>query len=266
MDIEGLFPGTVAVDVNAIPPEAIDHIEILRDGAGAMYGSDAIAGVVNIVLKSGANGGDVDALYGANRTNFAPTGETITDGRSKTIERDYGMPIGAGWIHFGADYRDTGATNRAGPTSSSASYNSTPADVALNNHIVFQSGDPATINKSLFYNASLPTAGGYETVFVRHRQLPRHLGRGVFPLSGRSDQCAEHLSERISARIDGRQPGREPGRRREGRLRRLEMGLERARGLQHLQLRPGEFPERVARAGQSDQLSCGRISPTRSAR
>ncbi|HUI62202.1 MAG TPA: TonB-dependent receptor plug domain-containing protein, partial [Steroidobacteraceae bacterium] len=53
MDIEGLFPGTVAVDLNAIPLEAIDHIEVLRDGAGAMYGSDAVAGVVNIVLKSG---------------------------------------------------------------------------------------------------------------------------------------------------------------------------------------------------------------------
>lgn len=162
MDIEGLFPGTVAVDVNAIPPEAIDHIEILRDGAGAIYGSDAIAGVVNIVLKSGTNGGDLDALYGANRTKFAPTDETITDGRSKTIDGDYGIALGAGWIHFGADYRDTGATNRAGPTSSSASYNSTPADMALNNHVVFQSGDPATVNKGLFYNASFPLAGGYE--------------------------------------------------------------------------------------------------------
>ena len=162
MDIEGLFPGTVAVDLNAIPPESIDHIEILRDGAGAMYGSDAIAGVVNIVLKSGANGGDLDALYGANRTKFAPTDQTITDGRSKTINGDYGLPVAGGWIHFGADYRDTGATNRAGPTSSDASYNSTAADVALNNHVVFASGDPATVNKGLFYNASIPLAGGYE--------------------------------------------------------------------------------------------------------
>ena len=162
MDIEGLFPGTVAVDVNAIPPEAIDHIEILRDGAGALYGSDAIAGVVNIVLKSGA-GGSIDGLYGENRTHFEPTGRTITDGRNKTISADYGIPIGAtGWLHFGADYRDTGATNRAGPSMSSASYNSTPADVALNNDVLFMSGDPATVNKSFFYNASLPLAGGAE--------------------------------------------------------------------------------------------------------
>jgi iron complex outermembrane receptor protein len=163
MDIEGLFPGTVAVDLNAIPEEAIDHIEILRDGAGAMYGSDAIAGVVNIVLKSGANGGEVDALAGANRTHFAPTGTTITDGRSRTVSFDYGLPFAeSGSVHFGADYRDTGATNRSGPTSSSASYNSTPADLALNDHIVFASGDPTTTNKSLFYNASWPSSDGFE--------------------------------------------------------------------------------------------------------
>lgn len=162
MDIEGLFPGTVAVDLNAIPEEAIDHIEILRDGAGAMYGSDAIAGVVNIVLKSG-EGGSADGWLGENHTHFAPTDGTITDGQNRTISADYGMPIfGDGSIHFGADYRDTSATNRAGPTSSSASYNSTPADVALNNKILFQSGDPDTINKSVFYNASVPLAGGPE--------------------------------------------------------------------------------------------------------
>jgi iron complex outermembrane receptor protein len=51
LDTESSFAGTVPVDVNAIPPGAIDHIEILRDGAGAQYGSDAVAGVINIVLK-----------------------------------------------------------------------------------------------------------------------------------------------------------------------------------------------------------------------
>ena len=45
LDTESSFAGTVPVDINAIPPNAIDHIEILRDGAGAQYGSDAVAGV-----------------------------------------------------------------------------------------------------------------------------------------------------------------------------------------------------------------------------
>ena len=162
MDIEGLFPGTVSVDLNAIPQEAIDHIEILRDGAGAMYGSDAIAGVVNIVLKSGDHGGNVDASYGENHTHFAPTGQTITDGRNRTIDFDYGLPLGErGSIRFGADYQNRGATNRAGPTDSSyASYYNTPADQALNNQVVFASGDPDLVNKSLFYNAELPLSQG----------------------------------------------------------------------------------------------------------
>ena len=163
MDIEGLFPGTVAVDLNAIPEEAIDHIEILRDGAGALYGSDAIAGVVNIVLKSGAEGGSVDALVGENHTHFAPTNRNLTDGRDRTVSADYGLKFAeTGIIHFGADYRSTGSTNRAGPTSSDASYNSTPADLALNNDVLFQSGDPAVINKSVFYNASWALSGGPE--------------------------------------------------------------------------------------------------------
>ena len=47
--------GSTGVDLNAIPVSAIDHIEVLRDGAAAQYGSDAIAGVINIVLKGGAS-------------------------------------------------------------------------------------------------------------------------------------------------------------------------------------------------------------------
>ncbi len=52
--------GSAAVDLNAIPFYAIDRIEVLRDGASALYGSDAIAGVINIVLKGGDEGGTVE--------------------------------------------------------------------------------------------------------------------------------------------------------------------------------------------------------------
>ena len=56
--------GSAAVDLNAIPFYAIDRIEVLRDGASALYGSDAIAGVINIVLKNGDEGGTVETRYG----------------------------------------------------------------------------------------------------------------------------------------------------------------------------------------------------------
>ena len=56
--------GKIFVNVSEIPPDAIDHIEVLTDGASAIYGSDAIGGVVNIILKSNWHGGQVNARYG----------------------------------------------------------------------------------------------------------------------------------------------------------------------------------------------------------
>jgi iron complex outermembrane receptor protein len=56
--------GTNPVDLDMIPVSAIDHIEVLRDGASAQYGSDAIAGVINIILKQQDNGGSVSTSYG----------------------------------------------------------------------------------------------------------------------------------------------------------------------------------------------------------
>ena len=58
------WPAAQVVDINSIPISAIDHIEVLRDGAAAQYGSDAIAGVINIVLKKQNEGGDLSAQLG----------------------------------------------------------------------------------------------------------------------------------------------------------------------------------------------------------
>jgi iron complex outermembrane receptor protein len=58
------FQGAAATDLSFIPEAAIDHIEVLQDGAAAQYGSDAIAGVVNIILKSNDSGGTVVATGG----------------------------------------------------------------------------------------------------------------------------------------------------------------------------------------------------------
>src|SRR3984885_4705284 len=61
-----LYNGSVPVDLDLIPASAIDHIEVLRDGAAAQYGSDAIAGVVNIILKSDTSGASLSASAGQN--------------------------------------------------------------------------------------------------------------------------------------------------------------------------------------------------------
>src|SRR5262249_35827891 len=61
----GSFAGGAGVDLNFIPANAIDHIEVLTDGAAAQYGSDAIAGVINIILKKQPRGGNLQTSYGA---------------------------------------------------------------------------------------------------------------------------------------------------------------------------------------------------------
>ncbi|WP_158914529.1 TonB-dependent siderophore receptor [Caulobacter sp. S45] len=64
VDSGSVFSGSASTDLNYIPEDAIDHIEVLTDGASAQYGSDAIAGVVNIILKKNASGGLIDASGG----------------------------------------------------------------------------------------------------------------------------------------------------------------------------------------------------------
>ena len=175
LDTESSFAGTVPVDINAIPPNAIDHIEILRDGAGAQYGSDAVAGVINIVLKKARTGGSAQASYGVNHTHFDPTGQTLTDGQSGTVSADYGVPLGdAGYLRFGAETRRRSPTERAGPSDAGwTSYNFTPADQALDGKVLFKSGDSRQRNNSAFYNALLPLGDGldlYSFATVNDRQ------------------------------------------------------------------------------------------------
>ena len=98
--------GSAPVDLNAIPLAAIDHVEVLRDGAAAQYGSDAIAGVINIILKKGAAGGDIEVGYGQTQER---------DGKQKSIKGSAGFALGDdGWVRISAEVADRGPTNRAG--------------------------------------------------------------------------------------------------------------------------------------------------------
>ena len=97
--------GTAGTDLNAIPLGAIKRIEVLRDGASAQYGSDAIAGVINIVLKDDDEGG-VRASYGTTYEG---------DGDQYVASLDKGFKIGKdGMLHATFEYRNRGRTNRAG--------------------------------------------------------------------------------------------------------------------------------------------------------
>ena len=110
--------GSSPVDLNAIPASMIERIEVLRDGAAAQYGSDAIAGVINIVLKSTAPG-EVTAMVGQSCSSLegAP-GPSDTcnrkDGDVRMAGIDAGFSRGEGtYFHAGGEYRDRRATNRS---------------------------------------------------------------------------------------------------------------------------------------------------------
>ncbi|NVN30810.1 TonB-dependent receptor [Endobacter medicaginis] len=97
--------GATPVDINLIPAAAIDHIEVLRDGAAAQYGSDAIAGVVNVILKKNASG-SVSFLTGANAYNG--------DGWQYQFDADKGFYFGNdGYVHasFQSYHADHFVTN-----------------------------------------------------------------------------------------------------------------------------------------------------------
>src|ERR1700676_1808644 len=64
VDTGSVYQGGAGVDLNFIPLDAVDHIEVLTDGAAAQYGTDAIAGVINIILKKNTSGGIASATYG----------------------------------------------------------------------------------------------------------------------------------------------------------------------------------------------------------
>ncbi|MBQ0787782.1 MAG: TonB-dependent receptor [Oceanihabitans sp.] len=109
--------GTVGTDMNSIPSSAISRIEVLRDGAAAQYGSDAIAGVINIVLKKATNELTLNVNTGANFSQHAEQyDEGGVDGEKFQIDANYGVDLGknGGYINFTGSLENRGATNRSG--------------------------------------------------------------------------------------------------------------------------------------------------------
>lgn len=124
--------GSSAVDMNTIPTGAISAIEVLRDGASAQYGSDAIAGVINVRMREANSGGNVTASYGYRETEYTvptnapPAGLPITvtpeltrerqDGETAVVSGWIGLPLfnENGFLTLTAEYKDQKRTERPG--------------------------------------------------------------------------------------------------------------------------------------------------------
>jgi len=129
--------GSAPVDLNAIPLAAIDHIEVLRDGAAAQYGSDAIAGVINIILRHGAEGGDAEITYG----NYDKG-----DGEQTIVRGSTGFALGdKGWARIAVEAGNRNPTNRAGPDPRA---DAGPRQGQVNQRY----GDPKSEPRALFLN------------------------------------------------------------------------------------------------------------------
>ncbi|HEY6869434.1 MAG TPA: TonB-dependent receptor plug domain-containing protein, partial [Novosphingobium sp.] len=132
--------GSAAVDLDTIPANAISRIEVLRDGAAAQYGSDAIAGVVNIILAD-ATGGEAGVQGGA-------TGEG--DGANGTATLRYGLALGdGGHLTVSALARHEQPTNRA------------LVDQRFG-RVTYRIGDPRTTVASLAVDTAAPLGVGGE--------------------------------------------------------------------------------------------------------
>jgi len=161
--------GNTGTDLNAIPISAIDHIEILRDGAAAQYGSDAIAGVINIVLKSNTN--EFTGNYTTGVRNSTPPSKYDVlkedkkyDGTLSQLSGNYGTSLGdKGFVNVTLDYSKLDHTFRR-------------ADPAKFENGVYRNkfGDAASENFATYFNSSFSTGenteiymfGGYNYRFT----------------------------------------------------------------------------------------------------
>jgi iron complex outermembrane receptor protein len=132
----GPYQGGAGADLNFIPVDSIDHVEVLMEGAAAQYGTDAIAGVINIILKKEPNGGSVSVSQGG---SFAGDGDTTNFSGNMGFEATSGS-----YINFAAEYREHEHTNRG----------------AIDPRAI----DPALIDPDAggtFPNTNMPLAPGY---------------------------------------------------------------------------------------------------------
>ncbi|MDT0596075.1 TonB-dependent receptor plug domain-containing protein [Glaciecola petra] len=101
----GISDGAQGVDISAIPSMALKQVEVLRDGASSQYGSDAIAGVLNFILKDNAEGFEVQARYGSTYEG---------DGDNFIVSANAGLPLGdEGFVNVTAEIREVDGTIRS---------------------------------------------------------------------------------------------------------------------------------------------------------
>ena len=147
--------GEVGVDLKSIPVAAIERIEVLRDGASAQYGSDAIAGVINMVLKKGVEYTTVNVKSGVT---------TEGDGFNFGADLNTSINLGdqGGYLNFTVGYYEQEETNRAGTPGSDILFGIEPDDPTFGSYVTANPGLGMTVGQpelkktDIFFNAGVP--------------------------------------------------------------------------------------------------------------
>jgi iron complex outermembrane receptor protein len=147
--------GAASVDLNAIPTGALNRVEVLRDGASAQYGSDAIAGVVNLRLKEARSGGGLNVTYGQYFTEVeaARGSRDEEDGQTLTVSGWQGLGLGSdGFLTLSAEYLQRDPTNRS----------DVDPRTAAGGRVTARLGDPEVEQITLFANLGKPLNADWE--------------------------------------------------------------------------------------------------------
>ncbi len=190
--------GSVGTDFNAIPIAAIDRIEILRDGATSQYGSDAIAGVINIILKEQTKFINIDSRVGSNSEG---------DGDVQYFGANFGIDIGKkGFLNLTGEFKQRQSTNRAGNYTGTV-YKDDPVEdaelIAQNNFFdntgytgrrVMEIGNAATQNLGFFFNGELPINTDINFYFHGGRNYRQGIAKGFYRFPKNEDQVVEELN------------------------------------------------------------------------
>lgn len=169
--------GSTGVDLNAIPSSAIERIEILRDGAAAQYGSDAIAGVINIILKTDPTT-EVGTEFGSNYTKLEPSDttyvknlaamkdNTLTDGDVAEWDVNSGMNFSrGGFFHITGQYQHRGSTNRSLPDLRQQYYTGDTRNATYTGENHFRQGDALVNDVGFMVNSNLPKMNNGSQVY-----------------------------------------------------------------------------------------------------
>ncbi|WP_452227823.1 TonB-dependent receptor [Lacinutrix sp. MEBiC02404] len=189
--------GTVGTDFNAIPVASIERIEILRDGATSQYGSDAIAGVINIILKKQTQSIDVQGR--AEQT-------TAGDGFTTYFSANFGFEVGKkGFINITGEYRNREAYNRAGDYNGLVYSNDPDEDadlIAANNFYgqneysgkrVMEIGNASTQNLALSFNGEFPISNNSLFYFHGGRNYREGKSKGFYRFPKEIDRVVLEL-------------------------------------------------------------------------